>query len=134
LKLTGFKRTEDITDVLDENGIRKDVNYTFDSSKFEAIRADLRHEAIAKAIAQAQDWARDADVKTGKVIDLSVSPVSSPINTPLSILQNYIRQNMNQTSLPWNVDQNLIPPAKDGEPSLIRYTVAATVVLAVKPE
>jgi uncharacterized protein YggE len=77
LRLTGFKRTEEIADVLDENSIRQRVIYNFDSSKFDAIRGDWHREAIAKAIAQAQDWARDADAMTGKVIDLSVSPVSS---------------------------------------------------------
>jgi hypothetical protein len=119
LKLSGFNRSEDITQVLDASGIRRNITYTFDSSKFDAIRGDLQREAITKAIAQAQDWARAADVKTGRVIDLSVLPVGSvPHMNPLR----------------WNADQSLIPPAKDGEPSLIRYTVVATVVLAAKPE
>jgi Protein of unknown function (DUF541) len=134
LKLTGFKRSEDVADVLDENGIRKDITYTFDSSKFDAIRADLQREAIAIAIAQAHGWAQDADVKTGKVIDLTVLPMIGHNYINHLVLRYSILQNMNQNSLPWNVDQNLIPPAKDGEPSLMRYTVIATVVLAAKPE
>jgi uncharacterized protein YggE len=126
LKLSGFRRTEEIAEVLEGNGIRQNIGYTFDSTKYEAIRADLQREAIAKAVAQAQDWARDADVKTGKVIDLVVVPVSSI--SLLALMPN------NQAPLRWNVDQSLIHAAKDGEPSLIRYTVAATVVLATRPE
>ncbi|MGO9482992.1 MAG: SIMPL domain-containing protein [Rhodomicrobium sp.] len=129
LQLTGFKQIGDIAAVLSENGISQNVSCTFDSSKFEAIRADLQREAIAKAIAQAQDWAGDAGVKTGGVIDLSVAPVNGLVNNPILIVQV-----VSQVPVFWNTDQNLIPPAKDGEPFLIKYTVAATVVLAVKPE
>lgn len=129
LQLTGFKQIGDIAAVLSENGVSQNVSCTFNSSKFEAIRADLQREAIAKAIAQAQDWARDAGVKTGGVIDLSVAPVNGLVNNPILIVQV-----VSQVPVFWNTDQNLIPPAKDGEPSLIKYTVAATVVLAVKQE
>jgi uncharacterized protein YggE len=128
LTLAGFKRIEDIADILDENGMSQNVTYTFDSTKFDAIRGDLQREAITKAVAQAQGWARDAGVKTGSVIDLSVSPVGGYLNTPPAL--PYI----NQIPLRWNVDQNLIPPAKEGEPSLMRYTVVASVVLAAKPD
>jgi uncharacterized protein YggE len=119
-RLAGFKRIDDVIDALGRHGIRQ-VNLGPYHSGAEAVRQELRKEAIASAIAQARRLAALAGVKTGGVIDLATQPPQTGI-VATGIAPGLV------------TDQNLIDPKQPGDLPLLRITVTASVVLAIKPE
>jgi uncharacterized protein YggE len=125
--ITAFKRIAGVLQVLEQNGIRQNVTAHFESSKSEEIKEEVQKEAIEKAIRQAQIWARNAGVKPGAVADLTLTQTTPPPVEPrIQILGQIVEQ--------WSADQNLINSNKEGELPQLKYSVTASVVLAIKPE
>jgi uncharacterized protein YggE len=123
-RLGGFKRIDDVIDAFARQGIRQ-VNLAPYHSRAEAVRQELRREAIETAIAQARRLAAQAGVRTGGVIDLATQPqqtVSGVFMHHTAVVPGLA------------TDQNLIDPRQPGSLPLLRITVTASVVLAIKGE
>jgi hypothetical protein len=121
-RITGFRRIEDVLDILGRHGVRQYVSLGADHSKAEAVRQDLRKEAIEAAIAHARRLAAQAGVKAGGVIDLATQPPQAGLVFPAGF------------SPALGVDQNLLDPPRPGELPRLRFTATANIVLAVKPD
>jgi uncharacterized protein YggE len=122
-RVTGFKRIDDVLDVLGRHGVRQNLSLSADHSRAEAVREELRKEAIESAIAQARQLAARAGVKTGGVVDLATQPPGFAAAWSVPHYPTVV-----------GVDQSLIDARQPGELPRLRFTVTANVVLAIKPE
>jgi uncharacterized protein YggE len=114
LRVTGFKRVDDVLDILRRHAVRQRVVVTPDHSHAEVVLQELQKEAIESAIVQARKLAEHAGAKSGGVVDLVTQRESAGF--------------CNNPSL------NLIDPPRAGELPLLRFSVIANVVLGVKAE
>jgi uncharacterized protein YggE len=123
-RITGFKRVQDVLEILGRHGVRPPA-VTAHHSKAEEVRQELRKEAIERAIAQARRLAAQAGVKTGGVLDLSTQPPQTlPPGFGGGIYAAFVP----------GQDLSLIDPRQPGELPRLRITVSASVVLAIRPE
>jgi uncharacterized protein YggE len=119
-RVTGFKRIEDVLEVLGRHGVRQNVTVGADHSRAEALREELRTEAVASAIARARRLAAHAGVKTGGVVDLATQPSQTyPVAYTAHVL---------------GTDQSLIDARRPGELPRLRFTASANVVLAIRAD
>jgi hypothetical protein len=126
-RITGFKRIDDVLDILGRHGVRQQVSLGADHSRAEAVRQELRKEAIEGAIAQARRLAAQAGVKAGGVIDLTTQPPQTVLTPGIAISPSPF------VPAP-SIDQNLIDPPQPGELPRLRFTVTASVVLAIRSD
>jgi uncharacterized protein YggE len=134
LRVSGFKHFTDVLHVLERSGVRQFSPVLLSSSQADGIRDELEQEAIEKAIKRAQSRAQIAGVKVGGAVDLTVGPTRAP-GTEGAVQPSY-------SSTPSTVaandefgaGQTLFGPEREGELPLIKYAVAASVVLAAKLE
>jgi uncharacterized protein YggE len=120
-RITGFKQIGDVLDVLGRHGVRP-VTLGADHSTAEAVRQDLRKEAIESAILHARRLAAQAGVKAGGVVDLATQPTGVGTVIPPGFVTTP------------GLDQSLIDPPQPGELPRLRITVTANVVLAVRSD
>jgi uncharacterized protein YggE len=114
IRVTGFKRIIDVTEPLEQNGVRENIFLSFSSSKLKDVFGEMQKEAIQNAIEDARLSARLVGVKTGNVIGLAASSLDSATQ--------------------YSAKPNLAAPAKEGELPQITFTTTAGVTLAIKPE
>jgi uncharacterized protein YggE len=129
MRITGYKRLNDVLELLARHGVREKLTIGVDHSNAAAVRQELEKEAIGKAIEQAKIWANYAGVKTGRVLDLSVQSASSTAN---------IMTTTPTGSVLWApggaADPTWSDPEQSGELPRLKLSVTATVVLAITPE
>jgi uncharacterized protein YggE len=129
LCITGYKRLDDVLELLARHGVREKLSIGVDHSNAAAVREELEKEAIGKAIEQAKIWANHAGVKIGRVLDLSVQSVPSTANILTTTATG---------SVFWTpagaADPTLYDPEQSGELPRLKLSVTATVVLAITPE
>jgi len=118
-RITGFKQMDEVLDILARQGVRQLLTLTADHSRADAVREELRKEAVENAIASARRVASEAGVKAGGVVDVTVPYISG-----VAMPQPY--------AMP--IDQALIDPPRPGELPRLRLVVTANVVLAVKAD
>jgi uncharacterized protein YggE len=121
-RITGFKHIEDVLEVLGRHGLHHAVTLSADHSKAEAVRAELRKEAIERAIAEARHLAAHAGVKTSGVLDLNTQPSLTVPGLAVPYAPGF------------GVDQNLIDAGQPGELPRVKLTVTANVVLGIKAD
>ncbi len=121
-RITGFKRIEDVLEVLGRHGLHQTIILNADHSRAEAVREELRKEAIESAIAEARRLAAHAGVKTGGVVDL----ITQPSQAVHGMAAHYAPG--------VGVDQNLIDARQPGELPRLKLAVTASVVLAIKAD
>jgi len=128
-RVTGFKRIDDVLDIVGRHGVRQNLSLIVDHSKAEAIRQELQKEAIARAIAQARSLAATAGVKTGGVVDLATHPGYSYLSGTAGTYAQ-IAGLLGLTG----TDQTLIDPVQPGELPRLKFSVTANVVLGIKSD
>jgi uncharacterized protein YggE len=129
LRVTGYKRLDDVLELLARHGVREKLTIGVDHSNAAAVRQELEKEAIGKAIEQARIWANHAGVKTGRVLDLSVQSVPSTASGMTTITAG------SMTWVPGGaVDTTLSDPEQSGELPRLKLSATATVTLAITPE
>jgi hypothetical protein len=128
-RITGFRRIDDVLDVVGRHGLRTSVTLVADHSRADAVREELRKEAVERAIAQARTLASNAGVKTGGVVDLATQPGSAAlIGTPVGHGQVVFLPDSTVS------DQTLIDPPQPGELPRLRLSVTANIVLSIKSD
>jgi uncharacterized protein YggE len=130
LRIAGFKNFGGVLRILEQNGARKISSVLLASSKFAGVREELEKEAIEKAISQAQAWARAAGVTAGGVTGLAIAFTRVPAVEPALALYSPPLP----VSQEWAPDQDLLAPEQEGEPPLIRYSLTASIFLAITRE
>src|SRR5262249_26972494 len=112
---------EEVLDILGRQGVRQLLTLAADHSRADAVREELRKEAVENAIANARRVAAEAGVKTGGVVDILVPPT-------------YVGGATMPQSYAMPIGQALIEPPRPGELPRLRLVVTANVVLAVKSD
>jgi uncharacterized protein YggE len=127
-RVTGYKRLDDVLELLARHGVREKLSAGVDHSSAAVVRQELDKEAIGKAIEQAKAWATHAGVKTGRVLDLSVQGVGSAVNLVTMAPGSMV------FTPNGGVDPTLYASEQPGELPRLKLSVTATVVLAITPD